>query len=110
MRFMAKNIAVIGDSESIKGFSAIGLDIYICDDSEHAAKTLRNVVDTEEYAVIYITEEYFNSSQKERSRYEERLTPAVIPIPGVKGNIGAGTKRLSSFVEKAVGSDIIFNN
>lgn len=110
MRFMAKNIAVIGDSESIKGFSAIGLDIYICDDSEHAAKTLRNIADTENYAVIYITEEYFNSSEKERSRYEESLTPAVIPIPGVKGNVGVGTQRLSSFVEKAVGSDIIFNN
>ena len=110
MKFMAKNIAVIGDGESIKGFSAIGLDIYICDDSEHAAKTLRNIADTEEYAVIYITEEYFNSSAKERSRYEERLTPAVIPIPGVKCNTGVGTQRLSSFVEKAVGSDIIFNN
>ena len=110
MRYMAKNIAVIGDGESIKGFSAIGLDIFICDDSEHAAKTLRNIADSDEYAVIYITEEYYNSSAKERSRYEERLTPAVIPIPGVKANSGAGVKRLSSFVEKAVGSDIIFNN
>ncbi|MBR1731926.1 MAG: V-type ATP synthase subunit F, partial [Ruminococcus sp.] len=90
---MAKNIAVIGDSESIKGFSAIGLDIYICDDSDHAAKTLRNIADTDNYAVIYITEEYYNSSAKERSRYEERITPAVIPIPGVKGNSGAGVSR-----------------
>ena len=30
---MAKNIAVIGDSESIKGFAAIGMDIYPCDTS-----------------------------------------------------------------------------
>ncbi len=110
MRFMAKNIAVIGDSESIKGFSAIGLDIYICDNSDHAAKILRNIADTDNYAVIYLTEEYYNASAKERSRYEERITPAVIPIPGVKSNSGTGVKRLSSFVEKAVGSDIIFNN
>ena len=38
------------------------------------------------------------------------MLPAVIPIPGVRGNTGIGTKRLSSFVEKAVGSDIIFND
>ena len=107
---MAKNIAVIGDGESIKGFSAIGLDIFVCDNSEHAAKTLRNIADTENYAVIYITEEYYNNSARERNRYEDRITPAVIPIPGVKGNTDAGVKRLSSFVEKAVGSDIIFNN
>ena len=108
MRFMAKNIAVIGDSESVKGFRAIGLDIYVCSGSEQAAKILRNIVDTDEYAVIYITEEYYNTSGKEISRCENRLTPALIPIPGVKGNSGTGVSRLSSFVEKAVGSDILF--
>ena len=92
---MAKNIAVIGDSESIKGFAAIGMDIYPCGDN---------------YAVIFITEEMFGLVEKERKKYEERLIPAVIPIPGVKGNTGIGIKRLSSFVEKAVGSDIIFND
>lgn len=110
MRFMAKRIAVIGDSESIKGFSAVGLEIFVCDDINHAAKTLRNIADADEYAIVYMTEEYYNSSAKEVSRYAERLTPAVIPIPGVKGNAGTGVSRLSSFVEKAVGSDIIFNN
>lgn len=107
---MAKNIAVIGDSESIKGFSAIGLDIYPCDESENAPHLLRNIADSEDYAVIYLTEEVYNITLKERDRYSERLIPAIIPIPGVKGNSGAGVRRLSSFVEKAVGSDIIFNN
>lgn len=110
MKSMAKNIAVIGDSESVKGFSAIGLDIYPCDDSERAAHILRNIADSDDYAVIYLTEEMYNGTLKERSRYEERLTPAIIPIPGVKGNSGVGVRRLSSFVEKAVGSDIIFND
>ena len=107
---MAKQIAVIGDAETVKGFSAIGLDIYPCDNSEHAAQLLRNIADSDEYAVIYLTEEIYNSVAKERSRYEDKFTPAIIPIPGVKGNSGTGKKRLSSFVEKAVGSDIIFND
>lgn len=112
MRFMAKNIAVLGDSESIKGFSAIGLDIFPCDglDEASTSRILRNLADSEDYSIIYVTEEYFNKTEKERSRYEERITPAIIPIPGVKGNENTGRKRLSSFVEKAVGSDIIFNN
>ncbi len=107
---MAKNIAVIGDAESIKGFSAIGIDIYPCDEAEEAARLLRNVADSETYAIIYLTETVYRQTVKERSRYEERLTPAVIPLPGVTGNMGTGRERLSSFVEKAVGSDIIFNN
>ena len=110
MRYMAKNIAVLGDSESIKGFCAIGLDIFPCDDSDDYSRILRNLADSEDYSIIYLTEEVFNLTEKERLRYEERITPAIIPIPGVKGNIDTGTKRLSFFVEKAVGSDIIFNN
>lgn len=108
MKYMAKNIAVIGDSESIKGFGAIGLDIYPCDDLENAAHLLRNIADSDNYAVIYMTEELFGLVEKERNRYESRLTPAIIPLPGVKGNTGIGSKRLSAFVEQAVGSDILF--
>ncbi len=110
MRFMAKNVAVIGDGESIKGFSAIGIDIYPCTESDEAARLLRNIADSENYAIIYLTEGVYKQTAKERSRYEERLTPAIIPLPGVTGNEGCGRERLSSFVEKAVGSDIIFNN
>lgn len=107
---MAKNIAVIGDSESIKGFSAVGLNIFPCDTAENAAHLLRNIADGDNYAIVYMTEELYDSVEKERGRYSERLTPAVIPIPGVKGNSGTGKKRLSGFVEKAVGSDILFSN
>lgn len=108
MKSMAKNIAVIGDSESIKGFGAIGLDIYPCDDIENAAHLLRKIADGDNYAVIYMTEELFELVEKERNRYESRLTPAIIPLPGVKGNTGIGSRRLSAFVEQAVGSDILF--
>ena len=110
MKFMAKNLAVIGDSESIKGFSAIGLDIFPCESYDDAPHLFRRIADSDNYAVIYLTEEIYNCVEKERLRYEERLTPAVIPIPGVKGSLSTGRARLSSFVEKAVGSDIIFNN
>ena len=56
---MAKNIAVIGDSESIKGFAAIGMDIYPCDDNENAPHLFRKIADGDNYAVIFITEEMF---------------------------------------------------
>ena len=108
MRFMAKDIAVIGDSESIKGFGAVGLDIYPCEANEEAAQLFRKIADSDRYAVIFLTEELFAITEKERKRYEDKQTPAVIPIPGVKGNTGIGSKRLSSFVEQAVGSDILF--
>ena len=87
---MAKNIAVLGDAESIKGFSAVGLDIFPCDDAAEAGALLRRVADSDRYAVIYLTESVYLASDKVRARYEERLTPAIIPIPGVVGNKGTG--------------------
>ena len=38
------------------------------------------------------------------------MLPAVIPIPGVHGNTGAGLERVRACVEKAVGSDILFGS
>ena len=107
---MANKIAIIGDCESIKGFAAIGFDLIECESKEKAGLILRNTAETELYSIIYMTEEMFLSSEKERNKYEEKTLPAIIPVPGLRGNNGIGRQRLSDFVEKAVGSDIIFNN
>ena len=105
---MVKNIAYIGDSESVKGFSAVGIDAVICNEPENAAAVLKNISDKERYAVIYITEELFEAAKKEVAKLSLMTVPAVIPIPGARGNTGIGSKRLSQFVEQAVGSDILF--
>ena len=110
MGYMAKSIAVIGDSESIKGFGAVGMDMFICDDPAASPQLLKQITENDYYAIIYMTEEIFEASAKEREKYTERPVPAVIPLPGVRGNTGIGMKRLSSFVEQAVGSDILFKN
>lgn len=110
MRPMAKGIAVIGDGESIKGFGAVGLETFVCNDPEDASQLLRTITENDSYAVIYMTEELFGLTEKERERFAQRVYPAIIPLPGVRGNTGAGMKRLSGFVEKAVGSDILFKN
>lgn len=105
---MAKSIAIIGDSESIKGFGAVGMELFICDEPAMAPQLLGQLTQEDYYAIIYMTEEVFSACAKERERFTERPTPAFIPLPGVRGNTGLGQKRLSSFVEQAIGSDILF--
>jgi V/A-type H+-transporting ATPase subunit F len=103
-------VAVLGDSESIKGFAAVGLDIFPCDNPDDAPALFRRISDGGNYGVIYVTEELTARLERELQRIENRLLPSVVPIPGVKGNNGCGVARLKGFVEKAVGSDIIFND
>lgn len=100
-------IAVLGDRDSIYGFAALGLEIFPVQDKEAGARTLRQLAD-QGYGVIYITEELAAGLEEEMSRYRESLLPAVIPIPGVRGNTGMGIAMVKRSVEQAVGSDIIF--
>ena len=49
-------VAVLGDTESIQGFAAIGLDIFPCDDPGLAPGLFHRLCGGE-YGVVYITEE-----------------------------------------------------
>lgn len=97
-------IAVIGDKDSISGFSAVGMTPFPVEDGEAAFEMLMTLVGTN-YGVIFVTE---NVYEKIRTEYKSVTPlPAVIPIPGAVGNTGAGMRDISKFVERAVGSDII---
>lgn len=102
-------IAVLGDKDSIYGFAALGLDIFPVTNEEEASKTLRKLADGS-YAVIYITEAVASLLEREIDYLRELPLPAIIPIPGIKGNTGMGIKMVKKSVEQAVGSDIIFGN
>ena len=76
-------IAVVGDYDSIFGFAALGLDT-----TEKLAAELTHEIE----------------------KYQEQVTPAIIQIPGIAGNTGAGVAGVKKSVEQAVGSDIIFGS
>ena len=101
-------IAFLGDRESVKGFACVGVNVFPCDNLEAAEKTLKAITGGE-YGIIYITEEYALALSEFIEKFDERPSPAIIPLPGVKNNNGIGITRLRASVEKAVGSDIIFN-
>lgn len=100
-------IAVMGDYDSIYGFAALGLDTFPASDPSEAAKILHRLAEGR-YGIIYITEALAAQLKHEISRYQEQIKPAIIQIPGVSGNTGAGIAGVKKSVETAVGSDILF--
>lgn len=100
-------IAVIGDYESIYGFSALGLETYPTTLPETAKKTLKKLVD-DNYGIVYITEAFAQEMIKEIEELKKQALPAVIVIPGIYGNNGMGVEGVKKSVEQAVGSDILF--
>ena len=94
-------IAVVGDYDSIYGFATLGLSIWEIRDR------LRSLAE-EDYGIIYITEAAAAEVSDELELYREKTLPAIIQIPGVSGNTGAGVENVKKTVEQAVGSDILF--
>ncbi len=104
------SIAVMGDKDSVAGFGALGLETRFADEPAGCRKVFRQLASSGRYAVIYITEKAAAMIGDEIDKYNEAMLPAVIRIPGVSGNTGEGIMQVKRSVEKAVGSDIIFNN
>ena len=99
-------IAVVGDYDSIYGFATLGLEICPAGNREEVRNTLRRLAE-EDYGIIYITEAAAAEVESDLEAFQERMLPAVIQIPGVSGNTGAGVQGVRRTVEQAVGSDIL---
>ncbi len=101
-------VAVIGDRESIAGFAALGLEVF----SVNEDSSVTDIVDklaVQDYAIIYVTENYSSQIEQQIKYYRSRQLPAIILIPGISGNTGEGLREVHRCVEKAVGSDILHN-
>ena len=101
--------AVLGEYDSIYGFASIGLSIVPVSTTEEAEEAFRRLVD-EQAAVIYVTESTAAKIQRLIDHYRTSELPAVILIPGIAGNTGAGVANVKKSVEQAIGSDILFND
>lgn len=102
-------IGVIGDKQSVQGFKAVGLNVFGCTSKEDAKNTLKKIAN-DDYAIIYITENFYAELMDTVNEYNEKRLPAIIPIPGMSGSMGMGFDSIKKAVEKAVGADILFNN
>ena len=99
-------IAVLGDSDSVLGFRALGMEACPVSGPEEGRQALHRMA-RENYAVIYMTEQLAGQLKHDIDRYKDALTPAVILIPGKEGSLGIGMANVKTAVERAVGADIL---
>lgn len=99
-------IAVLGDKDSVMGFKALGLTVFPAESVEQARATLHRIA-KEDFAVVYLTEQFAAQMEADIARYKDELTPAIILIPGKEGSLGLGMANIKKSVERAVGADIL---
>ncbi len=99
-------IGVIGQRDRVMCFMAAGFSVYSAENAEEAAKML-TTAKNDACAVIYIVPDLAGEIAEEIKKYASSTVPAVIPLPEAGG--GYGISQLKGAVERAVGTDIIFN-
>lgn len=100
-------IAVIGDKESILGFSAIGIDIYPAYE-ESDIKTIIPKLIENNYAIIYITEKIYIKSEETIKKLNKNRDTAIVTIPSLNENNKVGETKIQEMVKKAIGMEIKF--
>ena len=102
---MRGNIAIIGDSDSIVGFRAVGFKTVAVRSGAEVAAAVDALIH-ENCFVIFITEQALEGAEDVLSIYADRSIPAIIPIPGRFGKTGIGMENLRRSVEQALGTDV----
>ena len=100
-------IAVLGERDSVLGFSALGLNVFPVENGSEATERFRALARSGEYAIIYVTETFYEELKTSIDRYKDSVMPAVIMIPGADGASGLGKKAIDDAVERAIGANII---
>lgn len=104
----ANRVAVIGDKDSVLAFKAIGVEVYDAVDGEQARQLIKQLTE-EEFAVIFITEPLCVAIPDVISKAKTQAYPVLLPIPTSSGSNGYGMDGIKKDIEKAIGSDILFN-
>lgn len=103
-----RKIGIIGERDSVLGFMALGFAVHEAASAAEAATILHTLVKKDEYAVIYVVENYAVSMEEDIAKYKDLPLPAITVIPGMQGTTGYGIANIRSAVERAVGADILF--
>jgi V/A-type H+/Na+-transporting ATPase subunit F len=99
-------IAFIGDRDSVWGFRAFGIDVYPVSDLSDAEEILRAVIESA-HAVVFVTEDIYESCGDLISEYRALALPTVTVLPSVTGSRGLAATEIHEAVSAAIGADIL---
>ncbi len=107
---MEGRIAVLGSTDFVMPFSALGVDTYAVgltagDILENAKKII-----SEKYALVVIAENVAPQAEEVFEAYENAPTPCIVVVPFTTESEGYATQALSEVLKMATGINILQNS
>ncbi len=107
-------IAIIGPSDVVSGFKALGVEAFDAKNANEVLEQLRkikqinNTENNSSYAVVCVIEDLMvDMDEKEYAKVVSGPLPAVVLLPSAKGSQGLAEARLRKLAERAIGASII---
>jgi V/A-type H+-transporting ATPase subunit F len=100
-------MAIIADKQTCLPFSGIGINAFVCQNSEEAGRIIRELSE-EDYEVIFISESLAADCLEVIEEINEQKTSLTITIlPDFTREFsGVAEKRLKNLIKKAVGMEL----
>jgi len=104
---MEGKIAVLGGTDFVMPFSALGIDTYPVgltagDIAENAKKII-----SEKYALVVVAENVAPKAEEVFADYQDTATPCIVVVPFTTESKGYATQALGKVLKMATGINIL---
>ena len=104
---MEGKIAVLGDTDFVMPFSALGLDTYPTGDTtDDITENAKKIIDAK-YALVVVAENIAPAVEEVFSAYQNAPTPCVVVVPFTTESEGFATQALGEVLKLATGINIL---
>lgn len=98
------NVAFVGKCEYFSVFSCLGCYVKILKDDRKVKEELKQILQSDNFSVVFVSEEVFKSEYEIIKRYENEFLPSIVPIYCGEEFERVGEENLMSLLEKATGT------
>jgi V/A-type H+-transporting ATPase subunit F len=106
---MEAKVAVLGGSDFVMAFSALGLDGFAVESQADIVADKAEEILKLQYGLIVVAENIAEMADVVFSRTQRDATPCVVVVPFMKESEGFATKSLGRLLKLATGIDILAN-
>ncbi len=106
---MEGKIAVLGDTDFVTPFAALGVDTYTVTDEADVIENAKKIIQGK-YALILVAENIAPAADTVLADYEGSATPCVLVVPFTAESEGFATEALAKVLKMATGINILHNS
>lgn len=107
---MESKAAVLGSTDFVMAFSALGLDVFAVEaDRAEIVAAAQQIID-KRYGLVVVAENVAAAAEEVFEAKSKQAVPCVVAVPFMTESTGFATESLGTALRMATGIDILGNN